>query len=245
MNHLFSLKSRPKRASFRSESEVARALRPRNFLAEEKRSLLLLLDWDVEYSAVSVGAAGGTAAATAVVTVVDFAIIIEYRVSREPCNNILQPTCTFDFWGFLDFRFRYHTQKGKHYEITFLIFHFCTIIWFILFLFVLHVTTSPISFLCLRTPYLHHVLPTTTAFVSHQSYSSVNHLLQCFCLFVCICLFDFFCKYTPLHITYLPISCLLLHYISRYCTKCYSIQSWIVHYIHAKMLEKNMKENEN
>lgn len=151
--------------------------------------------------------------AAAVVTVVDFAIIIEYRVSREPCNNILQPTCTFDFWGFLDFRFRYHTQKGKHYEITFLIFHFCTIIWFFLFLFVLHVTTSPISFLCLRTPYLHHVLPTTTAFVSHQSYSSVNHLLQCFCLFVCICLFDFFCKYTPLHITYLPISCLLLHYI--------------------------------
>ena len=100
MNHLFSLKSRPKRASFRSESEVARALRPRNFLAEEKRSLLLLLDWDVEYSAVSVGAAGGTAAAAAtaaVVTVADFAIIIEYRVSREPCNNILQPTCTFDF----------------------------------------------------------------------------------------------------------------------------------------------------
>ena len=71
---------------------MARALRPRNFLAEEKRSLLLLLDWDVEYSAVSVGAAGGTAAAAAVVTVVDFAIIIEYRVSREPCNNILQPT---------------------------------------------------------------------------------------------------------------------------------------------------------
>ena len=79
-------------------------MRPRNFLAEEKRSLLLLLDWDVEYSAVSVGAAGGTAAA-AVVTVVDFAIIIEYRVSREPCNNILQPTCTFDFLRVFGFSF--------------------------------------------------------------------------------------------------------------------------------------------
>ena len=206
MNHLFSLKSRPKRASFRSESEVARALRPRNFLAEEKRSLLLLLDWDVEYSAVSVGAAGGRRRHRR-------RLRHHHWVSCESWTVQQHPAAHLYFWGFLDFRFRYHTQKGKHYEITFLIFHFCTIIWFFLFLFVLHVTTSPISFLCLRTPYLHHVLPTTTAFVSHQSYSSVNHLLQCFRLFVCICLFDFFCKYTPLHITYLPISCLLLHYI--------------------------------
>ena len=113
--------------------------------------------------------------------------------------------------------------------------------FFLFFICILHVTTSPISFLCLRT---HHICTkfylTTTAFVSHQSYSSVNHLLQCFCLFVCICLFDFFLQ---IHTTTYHLLTYLLFAFALYIPLLHKMP--FDFNLNAKIIEKNVKENDN